>query len=128
METQAVFVAYCVIGVILLVVSARLYYKKTQKDNEMLESGELNCNLIFKKLKSSQCAREDLYYYIDYFFKNYHTLKPSIKQSKDLLKIVCLHKHTNAQIILKTQKLLIDLNPNIKYQLNKIVEIRAGIC
>lgn len=126
MNSGATFILYCFLGGILLTISIYLYFKPTKEVDEETEE-ILDCDKIFKKLKSSQCTRDDLYYYTDYFFKNYQTLKPNIKQNKDLLKIICLHKHTNAKIILKTQESLSNLNPNIKNQLNKIVEIRAGI-
>ncbi len=48
-------------------------------------------------------------------------------QKIDFLKAVCLHQNTNAQIILRVQTDLTRLNPNMKNQINQIVEIRAGL-
>lgn len=126
---NGVFVVTCFIGVGLLVALTLFYYRspRNKKLPQEIKKDELDCNSIISFLKISSSTKDDLYFLVDIFLKDYSQLNPTSQQVKDFLKAVCLHRHTNAQIILRTQETLSELNPALKSQLNKIVEIRAGI-
>ena len=125
---NGVFVVTCFIGVGLLVALTLFYYRspRNKKLPQEIKKDELDCNSIISFLKMSGSSKDDLYFLV-VFLKDYSQLNPTSQQVKDFLKAVCLHRHTNAQIILRTQETLSGLNPALKSQLNKIVEIRAGI-
>lgn len=127
MNPELFFVLFCFIG-LTLVVAITIFSLRTKKPiTKNADTVSFDPEVLIASLKSSYSSKEDLYETVDTFFKNYHTIKPSNTQKKDFLKAVCLHKHTNAQIILKTQETLSSLSPELKNQLSKIVEIRAGL-
>ena len=130
MSPDAVFMLTCFVAVLLLV-AGTLFYFRTPKNKKIeldaLEEEIMDTQIIINLLKNSQTTKEDLYYLVDLFFKNYSQLHPTNQQKKDLLKAVCLHHQTNTHIILRTQEGLTQLNPSLKQQLNRIVEIRAGL-
>lgn len=127
MNPELFFVLFCFVGLILVVVITVFSLRTKKPVAKNINAVSLDPEVLISSLKSSYSSKEDLYETVDTFFKNYHTIKPNNTQKKDFLKAVCLHRHTNAQIILKTQETLSNLSPDLKNQLSKIVEIRAGL-
>ncbi|WP_104697971.1 MULTISPECIES: hypothetical protein [unclassified Helicobacter] len=127
MTPELFFILFCFGGVILIaIITFVLLYRPKQntKDSKTIATSP---EVIISSLKSSYSTQEDLRQNIDLFFKHYHSMSPTNMQKIDFLKAVCLHQNTNAQIILRVQTDLTRLNPNMKNQINQIVEIRAGL-
>ncbi len=104
-----------------------LFFLRSKKQDPKPQDDFLSTDLIIKILKSPLSDKTELYGKVDLFFEQYALLHPTDHQKREFLKAICLHKHTNAQIILKTQKQLDALNPHLQRHFDRIVKIRAGL-
>lgn len=127
MTPELFFILFCFGGVILLALITFITLRQPKQNAKEIKNLVTSPEIIISAIKSPYSTQEDLQQNINLFFKNYHLMKPTSIQKTDFLKAVCLHQHTNAQIILKAQTNLTRLEPNMKNQFNKIVEIRAGL-
>lgn len=131
LSPNSVFVLFCFVSVALLVAITLFYYRQPKAKKAPLGSEkdevELDARSIIYMLKLPNSTKENLSCLVDHFLREYSRINPTPHQVKEFLKAVCLHRYTNAQMIIRTQEALTSLNPSLKTQLNRIVEIRAGI-
>ncbi|PAF46836.1 hypothetical protein BKH46_06375 [Helicobacter sp. 12S02634-8] len=121
MNPNAIFiiVSFIIVFGVFFIALIQLTKKKSKIPPQ--EEG-IDFDTLMILVNSRYSTYQDLRKAIEYFFAYYQDWKLSRAQKRNFLFAACLHKNTNAKLILQTQKRLSELNPDMRDEFEKIVK------
>ncbi|PAF51731.1 hypothetical protein BKH43_00375 [Helicobacter sp. 13S00401-1] len=111
-----------IVGLFLFALFKFVLVKPNKKALAPKEQDYFGIQNVMVVLDSRTSSASDLQEAIDKFMKHYDELAPSKIQLKNILIALALHKNSNKDIILNTQKKLQELNPDMSSDLEKAVK------
>lgn len=124
-SSKIVFIAVSFIVVIGLFVFSLFKFILTKPEKRAFsfaDDNEFNMETVMLVLSSKTSTLDDLQAVIDKFFDYYESIAPNKLQIKNICIAISLHRSSNKDIILNTQKKLRELNPELEHEIEKAIK------
>lgn len=123
--SKLVFIAVSFIVVIGLFVFALFRFiliKPEKKSFNFDDMNQFSMQTVMLVLGSKTSTLSDLNDVVEKFFNSYESIGPSRLELRNMCLALAMHRSADKDIILGTQKRLVDLNPDLQNELERAVK------